>query len=254
MPSRRTTRRLPGFRFETQAPPLTEWLPRMDVACFVGFAAAGPLDTPVAVESVAHFNAIFGADAVLAWDGVRGEQVSAYLAPCVRAFFANGGLRCWVVRVARRFSLANKFNRARYNYFPLPGLAMATLDARGQINKLNPAFARARSEGSWSDALEASAALLSRSVEVVGMALDKLEVDLAVDTPDDIGNGDLLRLTFVEGDVLLCYVGAVARVSPSTAAARARVRVKAAQAVWLQTRAPANQSTEAKKAKLRLFN
>ena len=36
-------RRLPGFRFETQAPPLPEVLPRMDIAVFVGFAAAGPL-------------------------------------------------------------------------------------------------------------------------------------------------------------------------------------------------------------------
>ena len=63
----RAARRLPGFRFETLSPPLTEWLPRMDVACFVGFAASGPVDVPVAVESVAHFSALYGADAPLAW-------------------------------------------------------------------------------------------------------------------------------------------------------------------------------------------
>ena len=37
-------------------------LPRMDVAAFVGFAAAGPLDVPVAVEDAARFRDVFGAD------------------------------------------------------------------------------------------------------------------------------------------------------------------------------------------------
>ena len=60
MLKRVVTRRLPGFRFEAESPPLAEWLPRMDVACFVGFAASGPLDVPVAVESAAHFEAIYG--------------------------------------------------------------------------------------------------------------------------------------------------------------------------------------------------
>lgn len=247
----RTARRLPGFRFETVAPPLAEWLPRMDVACFVGFAASGPVDTPVAVESVAHFEALFGADAPLAWDAQAGALVSACLAPCVRAFFANGGLRCWVIRVARRASpasklSANKLDRARYNYFPLPGLAAAALDAQGHITKLNPAFARARSEGSWSDAHTVSTALLSRSVEIVRTDAGKFAldwkagtVDLAVDTPDDIAPGDLLRFTFREGYVLLFYVKGVTQLSASGAGRRASVRAEAAQVVWLQTRAPA---------------
>ncbi|HYP53604.1 MAG TPA: hypothetical protein VEQ42_08690, partial [Pyrinomonadaceae bacterium] len=101
MTAARTTRRLPGFRFEAESPPLSEWLPRMDVACFVGFAASGPLDVPVAVESAAHFEIIFGRDAGLAWDAREGRQSRAQLAPAVRAFFENGGRRCWVVRVAR---------------------------------------------------------------------------------------------------------------------------------------------------------
>ena len=46
----RTARRLPGFRFEAQPPPLAEVLPRMDVPVLVGFAAAGPLHVPVPVE------------------------------------------------------------------------------------------------------------------------------------------------------------------------------------------------------------
>src|SRR5207249_8859740 len=81
------TRRLPGFRFEVQAQPLDEVLPRMDIAVFVGFAAAGPLHVPVVVEDAAQFGAIFGDDAPLAWDERRGEVVDAYLAPAVRAFF-----------------------------------------------------------------------------------------------------------------------------------------------------------------------
>ena len=102
MSGARATRTLPGFRFETKAPPLAESLPRMDVAVFVGFAASGPLQTPVALESEAQFEAIFGEDAPLAWDVERGEQIYAYLAPAVRSFFRNGGRRCWVIRVARR--------------------------------------------------------------------------------------------------------------------------------------------------------
>ncbi|MFL6210635.1 MAG: hypothetical protein ACJ74W_17415 [Pyrinomonadaceae bacterium] len=258
MLARRAARRLPGFRFETQSPPLSEWLPRMDVCYFVGFTASGPIDTPVAVESVAHFNAIFGADIGIARDAVLGEQAQGHLAPTVRAFFANGGRRCWIMRVARLSSPTNPLNRARSNYFPVPGLAMATLDAQGQIGHINPAFARARSEGSWSDALETSAALLSRSVEVVSTALDqsldKLTVDLAVDTPDDIVVGDLLRLTFQEGYVLLLYVGAVEVLSASTAGQRARVRVTGAQGTWLYTRAPRSRPRRRRVVRAQLFS
>src|ERR1041384_5531998 len=109
-------RRLPGFRFETQAPALPEVLPRMDIAVFVGFAASGPLQIPVAIESEAQFAAIYGADAPLAWDLARGEQLYAYLGPAVRAFFRNNGKRCWVIRVARQTTPTSDhdLNYARY--------------------------------------------------------------------------------------------------------------------------------------------
>ena len=112
---------------EAQPPPLTEVLPRMDVPVLVGFAAAGPLHAPVPVEDPDHFAALFGADAPLAWDAERGAPAYAYLAPAVRAFFRNGGRRCWVVRVA---------GPARANAFPLPGLARLRKDG-----SLAPAFA-----------------------------------------------------------------------------------------------------------------
>ncbi|HEY3284046.1 MAG TPA: phage tail sheath C-terminal domain-containing protein [Armatimonadota bacterium] len=62
---------------------------RMDVAGLVGIATRGPLHTPVPVVSWRQFLAYFG------------EFTGAgYLAYAVRAFFENGGQRCWVVRVA----------------------------------------------------------------------------------------------------------------------------------------------------------
>jgi Bacteriophage tail sheath protein len=62
---------------------------RTDVAGFVGLASRGPIDTPVPVESVRQFEAHFGS-----------FMAGAFLAYAVRAFFENGGRRCWIVRVA----------------------------------------------------------------------------------------------------------------------------------------------------------
>lgn len=92
-------KRLAGIHFEPQSPVPDDSLPRMDIAVFVGFAARGVLQTPVAVESAEEFSANFGDDLELAWDQRRGVVVRAYLAPAVRAFFRNGGRRCWVIRL-----------------------------------------------------------------------------------------------------------------------------------------------------------
>lgn len=181
-----SSRRLPGFSFEVQSPPITDALPRMDVAVFVGFAASGPLHRPVAVEDTTQFHDIFGADVPLAWDDQRGEQVYAYLGPAVRSFFRNGGLRCWIVRVAG--------TSAQYNYVPLPGLAQVDI-----AGNLVPAFARARSEGSWSDGLQASSDLLSLPIVATSLTIGDdggLTADLAPASPRDVVEGDLLRLTF----------------------------------------------------------
>src|SRR6266571_5979431 len=202
----RTSRRLPGFRFEVQPPPLADVLPRMDVAVFVGFTAAGPLHTPVPVEDAAQFTAIFGEDVPLAWDRQRGETVYAYLAPAVRAFFRNGGRRCWVVRVA---------GDAQTNYFPIPGLAQVRLDDEGKIVEIRPAFAQARSEGSWSDSLRVSAAMLSQGFLVEQFELKNSDISLTVVSPNtsnDLVEGDLLRLAFryqEQGYVLMFVVQSV---------------------------------------------
>lgn len=201
-----SSRRLPGFSFEVQAPPLTDALPRMDVAVFVGFAASGPLHRPVAVEDTTQFHDIFGDDLPLAWDDQRGEQVYSYLGPAVRSFFRNGGRRCWIVRVAG--------TTAQYNYIPLPGLAQVDM-----AGNLVPAFARARSEGSWSDGLQASCDLLSLPVVVASLTIGdgkKLTADLAPASPGDIVEGDLLRLTFPQQQaVAFCTVQAMKTLKPA---------------------------------------
>jgi hypothetical protein len=182
----RPPRRLPGIRFETVAPPLADVLPRMDVAAFVGFAARGPLDTPVAVEDPDGFAAVFGDDLPLAWDPVRGETVSAYLAPCVRAFFANGGRRCWVIRVAG--------SAVETSLFPIPGLAELQPGADGGPWRLVPGTARARSPGSWADPIAVASAL---GRETIGAGLLDAASGLLtmVETVRaEVQPGDLLRL------------------------------------------------------------
>lgn len=93
------TRPLPGVSFQVIQSELEEKLPRMDIAIFVGFATTGDCHIPILVEDVNAFAEKFGDDLKLAWDAERGDYVYAYLASAVRAFFRNGGQRCWVVRV-----------------------------------------------------------------------------------------------------------------------------------------------------------
>ena len=54
------TARQPGIAFVSPATSIAEALPRMDIACFVGFAARGPVHEPVAVESAEHYGRVFG--------------------------------------------------------------------------------------------------------------------------------------------------------------------------------------------------
>jgi hypothetical protein len=96
------TARQPGIAFVSPATSIAEALPRMDIACFVGFAARGPVHEPVAVESAEHYGRVFGGDLPLVWDAENSELLHAHLGPAVRAFFANGGRRAWVIRVAEQ--------------------------------------------------------------------------------------------------------------------------------------------------------
>jgi hypothetical protein len=145
--------RLPGVYFETVLPKPGGLLPRMDIAAFAGFAASGPLDLPVAVEDAVRFQEIFGNDAALAWDPARNRTIWAQLPSAVRAFFRNGGRRCWVVRIAEG---------AQLNTFAIPGLL------RAEGGSAQQALATARSEGSWSDGLAVNATLTSTPVAFSG--------------------------------------------------------------------------------------
>ena len=74
-------------RVDASAPAIS--VLRTDVAGFVGIASRGPLNQPLPAQSWRQFLAYFG-----------GFTGAGYLAYAVRAFFENGGQRCWVVRVA----------------------------------------------------------------------------------------------------------------------------------------------------------
>jgi hypothetical protein len=242
----RSTRRLPGFRFEAQAPRLSEVLPRMDVAVFVGFAASGPVDTPVSVESAAQFSAIFGEDAPLAFDPRTGSNITAFLAPAVRAFFRNGGRRCWIVRVARReCSILNPLNRAQYNYFRVPGLSGVKFDDNGKIvRRIKRGYVRARSEGSWSDSLRVGAALMSRPLRLLGDVREgggELSVHVEVSPSHQIGVGDLIKLEYNDSTVLFIAVDSIGPESESSPPAPASplnshsaIQIKSKRFVWLK--------------------
>jgi phage tail sheath protein FI len=86
----------PGAYYQTVdagAPTVTPF--RTDITGFVGIAERGPIDLPVPIQSWRQFASWFG--------DLTG---AGYLAYAVRAFFENGGRRCWVVRVASRDAAA----------------------------------------------------------------------------------------------------------------------------------------------------
>jgi hypothetical protein len=93
--------RLPGVDADAALPAAPAPL-RLDVAGFVGFAETGPFDTPVVVEDPTQYAAVFGGDLALAQEA--GQPVWAQLPTAVRAFFDNGGRRCYVVRVGEDLS------------------------------------------------------------------------------------------------------------------------------------------------------
>ena len=201
-----TTARLPGIQFDVVPVPTCPTLVRMDIAVFVGFAASGPIDLPVAVESVADFEDIFGDDLPLVADAGPNQPVYAYLPSAVRAFFRNFGLRCWVVRVTGAGAASDTF--------PIPNLSVLESGA------VTPAVLTARSPGSWADDLNAGIALRAQALVVNGftatafpslLGADAYSVGLALQVPGQVSTGDLLRLTFPDsGNVLWLFVDSMA--------------------------------------------
>src|SRR5262249_15473164 len=175
-------------------------LPRMDIGAFVGFAASGPLDVPVAVEDAAQFADVFGADARLAWNAERGEELFAYLGPAVRAFFRNGGSRCGVVRVADRHAAA-------VDRFAISGVAQ--VDSFGE---LAPAVLDARAVGSWADGMRVSSRIVSTPILLEERA--PLVYEAIVSSRDSIATGRAIRITYPGTPWTLLWT--VASVAPSS--------------------------------------
>lgn len=178
----RATPRLPGIAFEVEPPAPAAVLPRMDVAAFVGFAASGPLHTPVSVEDAARFREVFGPDPDLAWDEERGVLERGHLGAAVEAYFRNGGRRCWIVRVAGEEAYTHRF--------PLPGLIEAV------PGPPRPAVARARSAGSWADGLRVGTRLVREVLPVDGFAAGWIDVAVPAER---VVPGDLLEVVTAGG-------------------------------------------------------
>jgi hypothetical protein len=200
--------RLPGVYFLPSRRPAGLGLPRLDVAAFVGYAERGPLDWPVAIEDLDTYRAVFGGDLRVAREA-GGRTVFANLPSAVSSFFAQGGQRCYVVRVAGRDSTRTLFR--------LGGLVALAGKYEPGTSEPPPALATAyaSSEGRWSETLRLGARLrvtplplrlssASPPEEVFrvlpplfegGDARQRLRWATG-SAPDAIQKGDLLRLSF----------------------------------------------------------
>ncbi len=140
----------PGIVFDVVQPPVEDKLPRMDIASFVGYASAGPINTPVVVDDMQRFRDVFGKDIDLAWDSDRNQMEKSALGLSVDAFFRNGGRRCWIVRVADE-------ELAQTATFEIPGLVACNVS--GSHANVEKTTANARSPGSWAKKIKVNTAL-----------------------------------------------------------------------------------------------
>jgi hypothetical protein len=191
--------RLPGVYFLPPPRAVGLGLPPLDVAAFVGFAERGPLHMPIPVEDLNVYRAVFGEDLPLAREQ-GGRTIYANLPTAVAAFFANGGRRCYVVRVAGKNATRSRFR--------VPG--MVALGEQGEV-KLTAIWAS--SEGRWSERLRLGARLRITPLPTAAFQvidLQRLEW-MTGSAPQAIREGDLLRLTFDDGQQWLFPVTDVER-------------------------------------------
>jgi hypothetical protein len=163
-------------RLDAAAPAVT--VIRTDVTGFVGIAERGPLDRPVPVESWRQFQATFG-------PFIGG----GFLAYAVRAFFENGGRRCWVVRVASPWAAA-----AGRELFDGHGVPAWRLEAA--------------SPGVWGDALDVDVREVRRAQTLSDPARSAPEA-LAVASVSGFAPDTLVRLTPESGPPVYGVVRAV---------------------------------------------
>jgi hypothetical protein len=195
--------RLPGIFVDPVLPEERPALPPMDIAVFIGFAARGPCHRAIAVDSVAAFEACFGGDLPLARKTSGTGWTRASLPLTVRAFFANGGRRCWVVRVARNEALEAAWAKAEQREpssndvasagrFPLDGILCRLPSEDGSESRVRQAYLEASSVGSWSDAMEVRTRLVSASVPIQDMR--KVKWGMRFADPGTLEIGAMLEL------------------------------------------------------------
>ena len=198
--------RLPGIVVETALPRRADNPLRLDVAGFVGFAERGPLDTPVQIEDISQYRAIFGGDLLIAREA--GRPVYAHLPPAVQSFFDNGGRRCYVVRVAQSGDPPR--TGARPNHFAMPG--MVAWDG----THLHRVIAPAAWVGRWSDRMQVGTQLRSTPLRLPNRQ-DRyrpdlptaVACDLEVPSVTTVQVGDVLCLHFSDDSRLLLRVATV---------------------------------------------
>lgn len=174
--------RLPGITVEPLVQAAAPGLPPMDVAGFAGFAERGPCHRAIAIDSVASFTALFGNEVPLATGHGGGVPAVSRLAGAVRGFFANGGRKCWVVRLARTAAseaqwqadtgrAANETDLAEAGQFALPGvLQRLPWQAEGGSSRLRPAWLAASSVGSWADRMAVQVRITPTPFSLTGCA------------------------------------------------------------------------------------
>ena len=214
-PGRTTYQRLPGLTFLPCRQSRRQPLPRLDVAAFVGFAERGPLHVPVPIEDTNTYRAVFGGDLDLAQE-IGGGLVKANLPRAVEQFFANGGQRCYVVRVAGRQAEATRLR--------VPGMV-----AMNGHNGPRLAALSASSPGAWGANLRLAARLAvtplpCRGLDGMatcittsgsGVALHVAAEVLRRSGAPTLYVGDVLRLHFGDNGRWLAIVTAVERLAPT---------------------------------------
>ncbi len=212
-------RPLPGIQFTYENRTATN-LPRMDIVGFVGFAPRGPRHIPVLIEEVNQFYRIFGRQQKLAWDAGQSRWQTTQLAPTVRDFFAQGGQRCWVVRVAAEGDT---------NRFPLAGVL------REHASGYLPAEVDARSMGSWSDRFAVLGEITFtpvRSTQRICRLQNRVSLKIETSQYDLLQPGEML---IIEGSRCIAYL-AIDRVSQSNQSSRSsQIQVIEGRAYWFST-------------------
>jgi hypothetical protein len=236
-----SSRHRPGIRFEVQQPAIPDVLPSMDIPLFVGFASSGPLHIPVRVESEQAFESIFGPDVRLAWDPERGDWLYGLLGATVRAFFKNGGRRCWVLRTTSEGATANRFLLPNVLTIGVEANDQGDGDAHEADWPVSQASVQARSEGSWSDRLEVRTDLLVKPFRLDNVVPDdtgrSIVASVSVQGQERGRRGDLVRVRFSDTKETLYFSisDVLAEENPSSPSASSglTLRIKGSTPTWV---------------------